>query len=171
MIEVVRPAPPVEAPARRAAVGAGAFAPAQLALAGGVGLLAAGTAAAVYLAASPPSKLRHGTTVAAGARPTLSALPAPPTNTAPGPTVHPVEPRARHASTTEKSRPTVVRVTPAPALGSAAGHANAQLASRILPSSSSRQVPSAPVDGEAPQQQAGTASAPRPKPHRTPPVV
>jgi hypothetical protein len=171
MIEIVRPAPLVETPPRRAGTGTGAFAPAQLALAGGVGLLAAGTAAAVYLAASPPSRLRDGTTIAAGARPTLSALPAPPTNAAPGPTVHRVESREQHAATIGRTRPKVVQVAHAPALGSSAGHANAQLASRILPSSSAPQVASAPVDGKAPQQQAGTASSPHPKQHRTPPVV
>jgi hypothetical protein len=174
-IEVVRPAPVAAASARRAGLGAGAFAPAQLALAGGVGLLAAGTAAAVYIAAKPPSKLDQGTTIAAGAGPTLPARPAvtPPaaqTSGAAGPTLRRVKQHEKSKATIRRPRPAVARVTPTLARAPSPALGSAQLASRIIPSSASSSVSPLPEATTA-QQSANAGASPQPKPHRSPPAV
>jgi hypothetical protein len=168
-IEALRPPGDRRAAAPRVGVAAAAIPAAQFALAGGVGLLAAGTAAAVYLAAQPPSKLRHATTIAAG-------LPTP-TKTADAtsgpkgsgerrpPLTH--HPRLRNPARQTPSSIAAIADADAPGRSRSGGGAVAQLASRVIPTASSLSPAASSTQAPSPEP-AATRQSPRPPTHRSP---
>ncbi len=182
----VTPAPPVSRPAAAAqkkglaALAALALVPGQAALAGGVGLAAAGTAASIYLSVKPPGHSTRSETagpavpqIAAPAAPRPAPRPgAPPTKPAPvaaaSPAKRPPDAAARRLVVTHHTRSVaspspasgVVATHPSPS-SSASASSGTQFVSRTTPATSPAST-SAPAPASKPQVTPKPQATPKP---------
>src|SRR5581483_2707276 len=186
-VDVVPAAPAVRSAAGTqrkkglAALAALALVPGQAALAGGVGLAAAGTAASIYLSVKPSAHFSK-TEAAAPAvrRPAPAVTPKPPSSTAPArspavssrPAVRPPDATARRLVITHRARPAVhaTVVTARPSTTAASTSDGAQFVSRAVPTGGSGSSTPVPQPRSTPATHAASTpvAKPKPKPKPTP---